>query len=252
MKMNRKAAAMMAAVMAVSQLAGCGRYETIETGTAKEASKESGGADREGVKVDSETESSGSEGAAASGGELAAGETNQAAPQQEDTLLSGGAPEADPALQPDAGQQISGDSALSADSASGDGAMFLANTGMSKEEASSFISGFLEAVKADDRSAVAAMIAYPRAVKTPSYEGTVAGAEEFLSHYDEIFTEEFKQKLGSVSASDVFYRNGMISVDDGCLWFNPATVESDMCVSTINAAADRYVRYDGPQGVQPG
>ena len=234
MKMNRKAAAVMAAVMAVSQLAGCGRYETIETGTAKEASKEPGGADREGVKVDSETESSGSEGAAASGGELAAGETNQAAPQPEDALVSGAVPEADPALQQDAGQQISGDSALSADSASGDDAMFLANTGMSKEEASSFVSGFLEAVK------------------TPSYEGTVAGAEEFLSHYDEIFTEEFKQKLGSVSASDLFYRNGMISVGDGCLWFNPATVESDMCVSTINAAADRYVRYGGPQGVQPG
>jgi len=224
-KMNRKAAAVMAAVMAVSQLAGCGRYETIETGTTKAAAKEPGGADREGVKVNSETESSGSEGAA---------------------------PEADPALQPDAGQQISGDSALAADSASGDDAMFLANTGMSKEEASSFISGFLEAVKADDRSAVAAMIAYPRAVKTPSYEGTVASAEEFLSHYDEIFTEEFKQKLGGVSASDVFYRNGMISVGDGCLWFNPATAEADMCVSTINAAADRYVRYGGPQGVQPG
>ena len=123
---------------------------------------------------------------------------------------------------------------------------------MGKEEASAFVGRFLDAVQAGDQSAVAAMITYPRMVKTPSYEGTVASAEEFLSHYDEIFTEEFKQRLKDVSPSDVFYRNGLISVGDGSLWFYPATAEADMSVGTINAAQDRYVRYDGPQGVQPG
>lgn len=268
MKMNFRAAAALAAVMAVSQLAGCGRYEAIDTGTAKEASKEPGGAADEGVEVNNATDSANTDGAVENGGGQPAADGTALQPdgvQQSDSALrSDAAPQPDTALksgialQPDVGQQQSGgtaaagDAALSADSVSGDDEMFRMNTGMGKEEASAFVGRFLEAVQAGDQSAVASMITYPRMVKTPSYEGTVADAEEFLSHYDEIFTEEFKQKLKDVSPSDVFYRNGLISVGDGSLWFYPATAEADMSVGTINAAQDRYVRYDGPQGVQPG
>lgn len=274
MKMNFRAAAALAAVMAVSQLAGCGRYEAIDTGTAKEASKEPGGAAGEGVEVNNATDSANTDGAVENGGGQPAADGTALQPdgaQQSDSALrSDAAPQPDAApqsdtalksgiaLQPDAGQQQSGgtaaagDAALPADSASGDDEMFRMNTGMGKEEASAFVGRFLDAVQAGDQSAVAAMITYPRMVKTPSYEGPVAGAEEFLTHYDEIFTEEFKQRLKDVSPSDVFYRNGLISVGDGSLWFYPATAEADMSVGTINAAQDRYVRYDGPQGVQPG
>ena len=39
------------------------------------------------------------------------------------------------------------------------------------------------------------MIRYPRQVKTPAGEAQVAGAEEFLAYYDEIFTLDFRKKL---------------------------------------------------------
>ena len=125
-------------------------------------------------------------------------------------------------------------------------------SGMSKEEAAAFVSTFLEAVKADNREAVAGMIRYPRQVKTPAGEAQVAGAAESLTYYDDIFTQDFRKKLEETPATDLFCKDGLIGLGDGSVWFYPATVEDDMSVTSVNVSADRYVRYGGPSGVQPG
>ncbi len=129
---------------------------------------------------------------------------------------------------------------------------FFRQSGMMREEAGAYVKTFVGAVTSGDRESAAAMISYPRSVKTPSWEGTVNSAEEFLAYYDEIFTSDFRKKLEQTSGDDLFCRNGLISSGDGSLWFYPATESDDMSVCTVNAAEDRYVRYGGPSGVQPG
>lgn len=222
MKIRRKMAIFFAVSLTAAQLTGCGRYEPVETAVTAAAAQE--------------------------------GNSDTTAPETErlsvENVLENEVPEetgtAKPPVAAEADRESGGDQAGVSDQ------QFLDNTGMGKEEAAAFVSSFLAVVKADDREAVAAMIAYPRKVKTPDGEGTVNHAGEFLAYYDGIFTETFKEKLESLSAGDLFTDNGMIGVGDGCLWFYPATVETDMCVGTINAAEDRYVRYGGPSGVQPG
>ena len=71
-----------------------------------------------------------------------------------------------------------------------DAEAFFMQSGMSKEEAAAFVSTFLEAVKADNREAVAGMIRYPRQVKTPAGEAQVAGAEEFLAYYEDVYKRQ--------------------------------------------------------------
>lgn len=129
---------------------------------------------------------------------------------------------------------------------------FFRQSGMKKEEAAAFVKTFADAVASGERESAAAMISYPRKVKTPAWEGTVSSPEEFLTYYDDIFTADFRNQLENASLDDLFCRNGLISFGDGSLWFYPATETEDMSVCTVNAANDRYVRYDGPSGVQPG
>lgn len=234
----------LAAVLAAAQLSACGRYAEIETavcpdvGSAQEtaAGQSGSGAGESG----SGAEESGS-GAGENGNQ-----TQAAEPQTQVNAAPAGA-ESEPEslmLQAESSEQPAAQGE--------DDQAFFRQSGMSKEEAAAFVATFLEAVKADNREAVAGMITYPRKVKTPAGESTAGSAEEFLACYDEIFTADFKARLGSASASDLFCKNGLIGLGDGSVWFFPATMEDDMGISTINVSEDRYVRYDGPSGVQPG
>lgn len=129
---------------------------------------------------------------------------------------------------------------------------FFLQSGMSREEAAVYVKTFVSAVVSGDRESAAAMISYPRNVKTPAWEGAVNSPEEFLTYYDDIFTTEFKERLENAALDDLFCQDGMISFGEGSLWFYPATETADMSVCTVNVAEDRYVRYGGPAGVQPG
>lgn len=220
----------LAAVLAAAQLSACGRYAEIETavcpdvGSAQEtaAGQSGSGTGESGTQIQ-EAEPQPQENAAPAGAE---GES-------ESLML-----QAEGSEQPAARGE--------------DDQAFFRQSGMSKEEATAFVTTFLAAVKADNREAVAGMITYPRKVKTPAGENTVGSAEEFLAYYDEIFTADFKARLGSASASDLFCKDGLIGLGDGSVWFFPATIEDDMGITTVNVSEDRYVRYDGPSGVQPG
>ena len=226
MRLSRKSAMLFAAVLAAAQLSACGRYAEIETAGQTTAAS--------GAETTAEQSAAGE-----SDSQSAAGETEETAAQDGAERVTAGIPVESGSTEQPASQGE-------------DAQAFFEQSGMSKEEAAAFVKTFLEAVKADNREAVAGMITYPRKVKTPAGEGTAGSAEEFLAYYDEIFTAQFREKLGAVSASDLFCKDGLIGLGDGSVWFYPATVEDDMGVSTVNVSEDRYVRYDGPSGVQPG
>ena len=236
MRMSRMSAIIFAAVLSAAQLSACGRYAEIETAgqtadaTSGETAPETG-------------ESAAGEGAAAESG-APAGETPSADPGTQ-APVERGAGDGAQSLIPESGNPVASDQGADAEA-------FFNQSGMSKEEAAAFVSTFLEAVKADNREAVAGMIRYPRQVKTPAGEAQVAGAEEFLAYYDEIFTPDFRKKLEETPATDLFCKDGLIGLGDGSVWFYPATVEDDMSITSVNVSADRYVRYGGPSSVQPG
>ena len=236
MRMSRMSAILFAAVLSAAQLSACGRYAEIETAgqtadaTSGETAPETG-------------ESAAGESAAAESGPQA-GEAPSAEPGTQAPVESGAGDGAQ-SLMPEGGNSEVADQGADAEA-------FFMQSGMSKEEAAAFVSTFLEAVKADNREAVAGMIRYPRQVKTPAGEAQVAGAEEFLTYYDDIFTQDFRKKLEETPATDLFCKDGLIGLGDGSVWFYPATVEDDMSVTSVNVSADRYVRYGGPSGVQPG
>lgn len=236
MRMSRTSAILFAAVLSAAQLSACGRYAEIETAgqtadaTSGETAPETG-------------ESAAGESAAAESGPQA-GEAPSAEPGTQAPVESGAGDGAQ-SLIPESGNSEAADQGADAEA-------FFMQSGMSKEEAAAFVSTFLEAVKADNRETVAGMIRYPRQVKTPAGEAQVAGAEEFLAYYDDIFTQDFRKKLEETPATDLFCKDGLIGLGDGSVWFYPATVEDDMSVTSVNVSADRYVRYGGPSGVQPG
>lgn len=236
MRMSRTSAILFAAVLSAAQLSACGRYAEIETaGQTAEATS--------GETAPETGESAAGEGAAAETGPQA-GETPSAEPGTQAPVESGAGDGAQ-SLMLEGGNSEAPDQGADAEA-------FFMQSGMSKEEAVAFVSTFLEAVKADNREAVAGMIRYPRQVKTPAGEAQVAGAEEFLAYYDEIFTQDFRKKLEETPATDLFCKDGLIGLGDGSVWFYPATAEDDMSVTSVNVSADRYVRYGGPSGVQPG
>lgn len=236
MRMSRTSAILFAAVLSAAQLSACGRYAEIETAgqTADATSGE--------TAPEMDESAAGEDAAAESGSQT--GETPSAEPGTQAPVESSAGDGAQ-SLMPEGGNSEVADQGADAEA-------FFMQSGMSKEEAAAFVSTFLEAVKADNREAVAGMIRYPRQVKTPAGEAQVAGAEEFLAYYDDIFTQDFRKKLEETPATDLFCKDGLIGLGDGSVWFYPATVEDDMSVTSVNVSADRYVRYGGPSGVQPG
>ena len=227
MRMSRTSAILFAAVLSAAQLSACGRYAEIETA---------------GQTADATSGETAPETGESAAGESAAAESG---PQAGEAPVESGAGDGAQSLMPEGGNSEVADQGADAEA-------FFMQSGMSKEEAAAFVSTFLEAVKADNREAVAGMIRYPRQVKTPAGEAQVAGAEEFLTYYDDIFTQDFRKKLEETPATDLFCKDGLIGLGDGSVWFYPATVEDDMSVTSVNVSADRYVRYGGPSGVQPG
>lgn len=225
-------------LLAALQLAACGKYTEREITAA--ASTTVAESSQPPIHISGGDETNGSENV---GEETAGGE-----PTGEDyQLVEGGGTgirEAGTAAGQEQGYALA--------EAPADSDTFFQQSGMKLEEASAYVKTFVGAVTSGDREAAAAMITYPRTVKTPAWEGTVNSPEEFLVHYEDIFTSDFRSRLEQADLDDLFCSNGMISFGEGSLWFYPATESQDMSVSTVNAAEDRYVRYGGPAGVQPG
>lgn len=125
---------------------------------------------------------------------------------------------------------------------------FYQQCGMLREEAETYRIGIIEDVMSENKDAVAARFVYPKTVTVSSGTFEVKSAEEFLSYYDEIFTETFKQNLDMEAEQELFCHNGMISFGSGLIWFSPVYGEESVAIITINGTDGSSVRNGGTPG----
>lgn len=109
------------------------------------------------------------------------------------------------------------------------------------EEAAEGVTAFLDLLNANDKEAVAGMLSYPSTLTVPSGEYVINSPEEFLPHYDEFFTEEFKNQF-SGTEPDVFLHNGLISFAEGQIWFVSSGEDHSLKVTAINGIGDSSFR----------
>ena len=124
-------------------------------------------------------------------------------------------------------------------------------TGIRETDARAFLKKFVGHVKAGEKAEASRMIAFPRKVILPDQEVTVESPEAFLTYYDEIFTEDFKERLSQFMAEDSIWWNYRgVAMGNGEIWLN----ESDgaLWIVTLNSAEDRTVLYPGETGIQAG
>ena len=100
-------------------------------------------------------------------------------------------------------------------------AMYQVN-GIRQEEARAFAEDFVGLALADDRTAVASMIRYPRTLVVDGAESTLENAEDFLAHYEEILPGEFVKTLESLLDQPLSYRYDGTFLGDGVLWMSNA------------------------------
>ena len=124
-------------------------------------------------------------------------------------------------------------------------------TGIRETDARAFLKKFVGHVKAGEKAEASRMITFPRKVILPDQEVTVESPEAFLTYYDEIFTEDFKERLSQFMDEDSIWWNYRgVAVGNGEIWLN----ESDgaLRIVTLNSAEDRTVLYPGETGIQAG
>lgn len=124
-------------------------------------------------------------------------------------------------------------------------------TGIRETDARAFLKKFVGHVKAGEKAEASRKIAFPRKVILPDQEVTVESPEAFLTYYDEIFTEDFKERLSQFMDEDSIWWNYRgVAVGNGEIWLN----ESDgaLWIVTLNSAEDRTVLYPGETGIQAG
>ncbi|MBT9775022.1 hypothetical protein GPL15_00675 [Clostridium sp. MCC353] len=123
-------------------------------------------------------------------------------------------------------------------------------SGIGKKEADSFIQTLVSRLEAGEKAEAAKMIYYPRKVTVPDGDLIVDNAEEFMDYYDDIFTEDFIEKLKEDSKKELNYNYQGVWIGDGELWV--MSVDDKLYVNSIFNADDRSVKYEGEPGVQPG
>ncbi|MGH8117384.1 MAG: hypothetical protein ACREP0_03915 [Rhodanobacteraceae bacterium] len=82
-----------------------------------------------------------------------------------------------------------------------------------------FLGNVRTGVRANDRDAVAALIAYPLRVNLgPGKATRVASRHDLLAHYSKIITPGVAGKIGKMNPHVVFCRDGMAMGGDGVIW----------------------------------
>ena len=80
---------------------------------------------------------------------------------------------------------------------------------------------FCAAVEKGNRKAVAENLSYPVAFSVGGKRSKAANAEEFISHYDEIFTPKFVARIKDAVPHHLFANAQGIMLADGAVWLNP-------------------------------
>jgi len=112
---------------------------------------------------------------------------------------------------------------------------------LTQEQANAGVAAFLELLKAGDKEAIAEMILFPATVTVPSGAHDVNNAEEFLPYYDELFTEEFADRLLKAD-HEAFVHNGMVSFDAGQIWFIGDSESGSLEITAINGDNESSLR----------
>ena len=96
-----------------------------------------------------------------------------------------------------------------------------------------FLAQLKEAMAADDRAAVAAMVNYPMTVHASGGASvTYRGAASLRSRYAQVFTPEVKAAVAAAKPDNLFSRDQGIMIGNGEIWMNE--VHGSMKVITVN------------------
>ena len=115
--------------------------------------------------------------------------------------------------------------------------------GVTTEDAAAFFQTFQQAAAGGDKEAVANLFRYPKQLQLPGAEvAYVCSAEEFLPHYDEIFTQDFLDAIAGIDASAFTQEGPAIGWGDGAVWARVYDGEITMA-SVFASREDRYLAY---------
>lgn len=115
--------------------------------------------------------------------------------------------------------------------------------GVTTEDATAFFEAFQQAAADGDKEAVANLFRYPKQLRLPGADVTyVNSAEEFLPHYDEIFTQDFLTAIAGMDASAFTQEGPAIGWGDGAVWARVYDGEITMA-SVFASREDRYLAY---------
>lgn len=91
-----------------------------------------------------------------------------------------------------------------------------------------FLARLKQAMAADDRAAVAAMVNYPITVQSRTYRDAAA----LRANYARVFTPEVKAAVATARADDLFARDQGVMIGNGEIWMNE--ISGSMKIITIN------------------
>lgn len=115
--------------------------------------------------------------------------------------------------------------------------------GVTTEDAAAFFQTFQQAAADGDKEAVANLFRYPKQLQLPGAEvAYVSSAEEFLPHYDEIFTQDFLDAIAGMDASAFTQEGPAIGWGGGAVWARVYDGEITMA-SVFASREDRYLAY---------
>ena len=100
-------------------------------------------------------------------------------------------------------------------------------TGLEAAEVSDFFDALKEAVRRDDREAVAALVAYPVTVQIQGQPTTVENADDFVARYSAIMNERIRGALRAQPFTDLFSNWQGVRVGRGELWFSGVYEEGE-------------------------
>lgn len=99
------------------------------------------------------------------------------------------------------------------------------------EPASNVINFFLEiqdCVKTDNKEKLAGLILYPITISSiDGVDTEIQNEDEFISHYDNIVTEKWKNVILSQEPTELFTNQDGVMVNRGELWFGPICLDAN-------------------------
>lgn len=115
--------------------------------------------------------------------------------------------------------------------------------GVSTANTTAFFEEFQRAAAAGDQETVANMFRYPKQLQLPGQETTyVNSAEEFLPYYDQVFTQDFLDTIGSIDPADFTQEGPAIGWGEGAVWAR--VYDGEVTLASVFASReDCYLAY---------